>query len=161
MREMFVLNYYSFMQTLLDRKDRMSMYNSVEVRVPFCDYRLVEYAFNMPWKLKALDGREKGIVRRAFKDILPDEIICRKKNPYPKTFNPIFFEYVRAAVKEAYNRGGILKRILNREFFISLADENAGEIEPWYGQLMRAPQIFAYLLQLDAFFLKYNLSVEL
>lgn len=161
MREMFILNYYSFMQTLLDRKDRMSMYSSLEVRVPFCDYRLVEYSFNMPWKYKALDGREKGIVRRAFKDILPDQIVFRKKSPYPKTFNPIFLEYVRAKAKEAYERGGILKQILNRKFFMSLAEENTGEIEPWYGQLMRTPQIFAYLLQLDAFFSKYNLSVEM
>ena len=66
MREMFKLNLDWFMQTLLDRKDRMSMYSGLEVRVPFCDYRIVEYAYNMPWKLKSLNNREKGIVRKAF-----------------------------------------------------------------------------------------------
>lgn len=84
MREMFKLNLDWFMQTLLDRKDRMSMYSGLEVRVPFCDYRIVEYAYNMPWKLKSLNNREKGIVRKAFEGLLPDEIVWRKKSPYPK-----------------------------------------------------------------------------
>ena len=74
MREMFCLNYYWFMQTLLDRKDRMSMKNGLEVRVPFCDYRIVDLAYNLPWSMKALGGREKGIVREAFRGILPDSI---------------------------------------------------------------------------------------
>ncbi|MDD4316394.1 MAG: asparagine synthase (glutamine-hydrolyzing), partial [Clostridia bacterium] len=94
MREMFALNFYWFMQTLLDRKDRMSMYSGLEVRVPFCDHRLVEYAFNMPWKIKSLNGREKGVVRSAFAGSLPKEITERKKSPYPKTFNPVFFERI-------------------------------------------------------------------
>lgn len=85
MREMFVLNLNWFMQTLLARKDNMSMASSLEVRVPFCDYRLVEYAYNMPWNIKALDGREKGILRKAFENDLPKEIAWRKKSPYPKT----------------------------------------------------------------------------
>ena len=64
------------------------MYSGLEVRVPFCDHRIVEYAYNMPWAFKALDGREKGIVRRAFAHELPEEIVRRKKSPYPKTFHP-------------------------------------------------------------------------
>ena len=69
MREMFALNFYWFMQTLLDRKDRMSMAHGLEVRVPFCDYRLAEYAYNLPWELKARGGREKGLVRKAFETL--------------------------------------------------------------------------------------------
>ena len=90
MREMFVLNLDWFMATLLDRKDRMSMYSGLEVRVPFCDHRIVEYAYNMPWAFKTLDGREKGIVRRAFADELPEAIVSRRKSPYPKTFHPVY-----------------------------------------------------------------------
>ena len=60
---------------LLDRKDRMSMYNGLEVRVPFCDYRIVEYAYNMPWEIKNYQGREKGILREAMKGILPNQIV--------------------------------------------------------------------------------------
>ena len=99
MREMFVLNLDWFMATLLDRKDRMSMYSGLEVRVPFCDHRIVEYAYNMPWDFKSLEGREKGIVRRAFANELPKEIVYRKKSPYPKTFHPVYTrlcaDYVR------------------------------------------------------------------
>jgi asparagine synthase (glutamine-hydrolysing) len=161
MREMFMLNFYSFMQTLLDRKDRMSMYNGLEVRVPFCEHNLVEYAFNMPWELKSLNGREKGIVREAFKGQLPNEIIERKKSPYPKTYNPIFLNYVKSRVIEIYENGGILKDIINKKFFYQLIN---GKIElktPWYGQLMRIPQIFAYLIQIDTFFNTFNLQIEL
>ena len=71
-----------FMQTLLDRSDRMSMYNGLELRVPFCDYRLVEYMWNVPWEMKALNGREKGLLRYVVRDLLPDEIINRKKATY-------------------------------------------------------------------------------
>ena len=57
------------------------MYSGLEVRVPFCDHRIVEYAYNMPWAFKALDGREKGVVRKAFEAMLPEEIVWRKKSP--------------------------------------------------------------------------------
>ena len=66
-----------FMQTLLDRSDRMSMYNGLEVRVPFCDYRLAEYVLNIPWEMKALNGREKGLLRFIMQKELPEEIIIR------------------------------------------------------------------------------------
>ena len=88
MRELFYLNIKWFMITLLNRKDRMSMSNSLEVRVPFADYRLVEYAFNIPSHIKFYNNREKGILRKALKGILPDDVIYRKKSPYPKTHNP-------------------------------------------------------------------------
>ena len=87
-RKISYLTMYWFMQTLLDRTDRTSMYNGLEVRVPFCDYRLVEYLWNIPWELKSLNGREKGLLRYIVKDILPSEIVNRKKSPYPKTHNP-------------------------------------------------------------------------
>ena len=83
MRQMFMLNMNWFMQTLLARKDAMSMQASLEVRVPFCDYRIVEYAYNMPWSIKSYNGREKGILRKAFENELPEIITWRKKSPYP------------------------------------------------------------------------------
>ncbi len=94
MRELFYLNLKWFMVNLLNRKDRVSMYNSLEVRVPFADYRIVNYAFNLPPEVKLLDGREKGLLRKALVGILPDEIVFRKKSPYPKTHNPIYTEIV-------------------------------------------------------------------
>jgi asparagine synthase (glutamine-hydrolysing) len=160
MREMFALNFYSFMQTLLDRKDRMSMYNGLEVRVPFCDYRLVEYAFNMPWEYKSLNGREKGVVREAFKGILPDEIVHRKKSPYPKTFSPVFLDYVKnMAWRLCHDTKSVLYELVNKDFLRQLYDDKIRIQSPWYGQLMRGPQVFAYLVQIDCFFKKFNLKI--
>ncbi|MBP3309565.1 MAG: asparagine synthase (glutamine-hydrolyzing), partial [Ruminococcus sp.] len=92
MKEMTRLNTDWFMQTLLDRKDRMSMYSGLEVRVPFCDHRLVEYVWNIPWEMKNKDNVSKNILREAAKGILPEDVRLRRKSPYPKTHNPHYEE---------------------------------------------------------------------
>ena len=157
---MFSLNFYWFMQTLLDRKDRMSMYSGLEVRVPFCDYRIVDLAYNMPWKIKALGGREKGIVRAAFRGLLPDSIIDRKKSPYPKTHNPMYFELCAGKVREILSdMTSPLYEILDRKGVEQIIEDPDKISSPWYGQLMRAPQILAYIIQLDYWFRKYHVSM--
>lgn len=149
MREMFVLNLNWFMQTLLYRKDVMSMESSLEVRVPFCDYRLVEYAYNMPWEYKALDGREKGILRKAFENELPEEIAWRKKSPYPKTHNPVYFDAVSKLAREAINdKSCVLGEFINPKAVENLIENPDLLTEPWYGQLMAAPQVLAYIYQI-------------
>lgn len=80
-REMSYLNLFRWMPTLLDRKDRMTMGASLEVRVPFCDHRIVEYMWNVPWEMKFADEREKGLLRRALAGVLPDDVLYRKKSP--------------------------------------------------------------------------------
>ncbi|OYD05986.1 asparagine synthase-related protein, partial [Paludifilum halophilum] len=87
-RELFYLNMQWFMSQLLDRKDRMSMGASLEVRVPYADHRLVEYVWNIPCDIKMINGHEKGILRKAMEGILPHEVLYRKKSPYPRTFQP-------------------------------------------------------------------------
>ncbi|MCH5297359.1 MAG: asparagine synthase (glutamine-hydrolyzing) [Ruminococcus sp.] len=159
MREMFYLNFYWFMQCLLERKDRCSMYNGLEVRVPFCDYRLVEYAYNMPWNLKAYNGREKGIVRKAFEDILPEEICWRKKSPYPKTHNPVYFEECAKRVKNILIKKNALTDMLDKKAIESIIESPEKITSPWYGQLMKAPQILAYIIELDYWFEKYNIEI--
>lgn len=160
MREMFRLNFYWFMQGLLDRKDRMSMYSGLEVRVPFCDYRLVEYAYNMPWSLKALNGREKGILRAAMDGILPDEIVWRKKSPYPKTHNPEYFKLVCKGAKAVLDdKSSPLYELLDRQGVEEIINNPEGISSPWYGQLMRAPQILAYIIEIDYWFKKYGVSI--
>ncbi len=160
MREMFALNFYWFMQTLLDRKDRMSMYNGLEVRVPFCDYRIVEYAYNLPWHIKALGGREKGIVRAAFRGLLPDSIIDRKKSPYPKTHNPVYFKLCALHVQEILNdKTSPLYEILDRNGVEAIIENPDKISSPWYGQLMKAPQILAYIIQLDHWFRKNKVTI--
>ena len=159
MREMFYLNFYWFMQCLLERKDRCSMYSGLEVRVPFCDYRLAEYAYNMPWELKAYNGREKGIVRKAFEDVLPKEITWRKKSPYPKTHNPVYFKKCAERVNIILKKKNTLTELLDKKAVKSII-ENPGSIkEPWYGQLMKAPQILAYIIELDYWFEKYKVEI--
>lgn len=158
MREMFALNFNWFMQTLLDRKDRMSMYSGLEVRVPFCDYRIVEYAYNMPWKIKSLNGREKGILREAMRGFLPDEIVFRKKSPYPKTFNPVYMRLVSESVMKILDdKSSYVGSILNRDMVMRLIQNPEEVTLPWYGQLMRAPQVLAYIIQIDYWFNHYNI----
>jgi len=159
MREMFMLNFYWFMQCLLDRKDRMSMYSGLEVRVPFCDYRIVEYAYNMPWSLKAYKGREKGIVRKAFENDLPEEIVYRKKSPYPKTHNPFYFETVCAKVRGILKKKNAFIELLSKDGINNIMENPESIADPWYGQLMRAPQILAYIVQFDAWFDEYNVKI--
>lgn len=84
------------MTTLLDRKDRMSMASGLEVRVPFCDHHLVEYVWNIPWSMKAMNGRRKQVLRDAAEGLLPEDVRTRPKSPYPKTHNPLYEELVRA-----------------------------------------------------------------
>lgn len=161
MREMFMLNLNWFMQTLLYRKDVMSMESSLEVRVPFCDYRLVEYAYNLPWEYKALDGREKGILRKAFENELPEEIVWRKKSPYPKTHNPVYYSAVSALAEQAISdKTCPLYEMINTQAVRQLMENPDSLTEPWYGQLMGAPQVLAYIYQIYVWIKKYKVEFE-
>lgn len=157
MKEMVNLNFRWFMQTLLDRKDRMSMYHGLEVRVPFCDYRIAEYLYGVPWEYKDYQGKEKGLLRTAMADLLPQEVLWRKKSPYPKTFDPRYTKLVTQRLKD-------LIEDVNAPIFY-LVDRGAvrGLVEqehpwPWYGQLMRRPQTIAYFLQIDFWLRQYHVE---
>lgn len=162
MREMFVLNMDWFMQTLLVRKDVMSMESSLEVRVPFCDYRIVEYAYNMPWSIKSFNGREKGILRKAFENELPDIITWRKKSPYPKTFNPVYTQQVNKMMNAVLSdKSCELYDILDITAVRALMENPDSLSEPWYGQLMRGVQVLAYIVQIYVWIKKYNVEFDL
>lgn len=162
MREMFALNYYWFMQCLLERKDRCSMWSGLEVRVPFCDARIVDYAYNMPWKLKAYSGREKGIIRKAFEDILPKEIVYRKKSPYPKTHHPVYMKLCADKVREILaDRSRKINSLISAEGVEEIIERPDSLRSPWYGQLMKAPQILAYLIELDDWLENYHVTIEM
>ena len=158
MKEMVNLNFRWFMQTLLDRKDRMSMYHSLEVRVPFCDYRIAEYLYAVPWVFKDYNGREKGLLRYAMDGYLPTEVLHRKKSPYPKTHDPKYLTLVSEALRCVLNdpqspllqlvRKDSLENLLNAEFEW-----------PWYGQLMRVPQTIAYMLQINCWMEQYHVEI--
>ena len=160
-REIFYLNMKWFMVNLLNRKDRMSMANSLEVRVPFADYRLVEYAFNLPDDYLFYQGREKGLLRKALKGILPEDIIYRKKSPYPKTHNPIYTQLVSDMLSEVLqNKNAPLFTIINKEFAQKLVDtKGEAYTRPWFGQLMTGPQLIAYLVQLNIWLESYKVKL--
>lgn len=99
-REMLYLNITRFLPFLLERKDRMSMANGLEVRVPFCDADLVQYVWNIPWEMKNFGGMEKGILRSSFENWLPDDVIYRKKSAYPFIQDPEYLDTIRREVSE-------------------------------------------------------------
>ena len=131
MKEMVNLNFRWFMQTLLDRKDRMSMYHGLEVRVPFCDYRIAEYLYGVPWDFKDYRGREKGLLRNAMKELLPEEILSRKKSPYPKTHDPRYEAMMEQRFKVLKQASSPLWQLVSREKLTELVDGNSQW--PWYG----------------------------
>ena len=125
MREISYLHLTRFVQILLDRKDRASMAVGLEVRVPFCDHRLVDYVFNAPWAMKAFDGREKSLLRAAARNVLPDEIAERVKSPYPTTQDPSYGEAVRDRLRGLLARPDAPVRPLLDTAAVTDAIENA------------------------------------
>ena len=158
MKEMVNLNFRWFMQTLLDRKDRMSMYHGLEVRVPFCDYRIAEYLYGVPWEFKDYQGREKGLLRQAVADLLPPQVLHRKKSPYPKTFDPKYEDLVTQRLNTLFAEDAPLWQILRKEKVTQLLSQPTQW--PWYGQLMRRPQTIAYFLQLDHWLKHYQVDIR-
>jgi asparagine synthase (glutamine-hydrolysing) len=160
-RRMFYLNFSWFMQTLLDRKDRMSMAHGLEVRVPYCDYRLVQYVWNIPWEWKMLDGREKGLLRKALEGLLPQDVLYRKKSPYPKTHNPSYERIVKSRLTEVLHDGASpLLPLISRDRLLAIMKEPSDLGKPWYGQLMARPQLYAWLLQVDMWLRLYRVSIK-
>ena len=160
MKQMVNLNMRWFMQTLLDRKDRMSMYSGLEVRVPFCDHRIAEYLYGVPWEFKDWQGREKGLLRVAMEGFLPEEVLWRKKSPYPKTLDPHYEMLIRAEMERLLENGNApLFELVAADAVKRMLEEEP--IWPWYGQLMRRPQTMAYLLQINTWLEHYKIDIDL
>lgn len=161
MKEVSYLNLKWFMVNLLNRKDRSSMYNSLEVRVPFADIRLVQYAFNMPADIKLYKGREKGLLRSSLEGILPDDIIYRKKSPYPKTHNPIYTDIICRMMNEIMkDKSEPIHEIIDDNVVKEIIDTRGESYKsPWYGQLMTGPQLLAYLIQVNIWLKEYNVNL--
>lgn len=162
MREMFYLNIKWFMMTLLNRKDRMSMRNSLEVRVPFADFRIVEYAYNIPKQMKFYNDREKGLLREALGGLLPEEILLRKKSPYPKTYNPVYTDAVQKQLLSILkDPKSPLFQITDYNTVKEIAETKGSSFKkPWYGQLMMGPQVMAYLIQINKWMKDYDVRIE-
>lgn len=160
LRRISYLNIRWFMQTLLDRMDRTSMYNGLEARVPFADYRLMDYVFNIPWDIKLCDNRPKGLLRQIAKDYLPESIMNRPKSPYPKTYHPKYEKLLSNRITEIiHDSTSPIRPYLNISYLKNIINGPENNVKPWYGQLMAKPQMFAYLIQIDYWMRKYNLAL--
>ena len=159
-REIALLNINWFMYSLGERSERIGMSRGLNIRMPFCDYKLLEYVFNIPWKIKALDGREKGLLRKCFASELPEEIVLRKKSPYPKTHNPAFENLVKEKLLNVLNDDSCrIGDLINKDYLTTLMQNKSDYGKPWFGQLMAVPQLYAYLLQIDFWLKHYNISI--
>ena len=126
MREICYLHLTRFVRVLLDRKDRMSMAVGLEVRVPFCDHRLVEYVFNTPWSFKTFDGREKSLLRAATRDLLPQSVVHRVKSPYPSTQDPRYVANLQHNAREYLSDPGHpVFDLVNRTWLTEQVEEHA------------------------------------
>ena len=161
-RELFYLNMLWFMTNLLDRKDRMSMGVGLEVRVPYADHRLVEYVWNIPWEMKMAGNREKGILRKALEGLLPNEVLYRKKSPYPKTHHPAYTKAVTKWLNTILeDSNSPLYEFFDANQLKELVQSEGNSFSiPWYGQLMSGPQLLAHLGQIHVWFTDYGVQVS-
>jgi len=159
-REIAYLNIQWFMQTLLTRMDRASMYSGLEARVPFADHRIIEYVWNVPWEMKCSKGIVKNLLREGFRGLLPKELLNRKKSPYPKTYNPNYTKILRERLLAIINDvSSPILYLLDKEKARKFALSPQALDKPWFGQLMAGPQLMAYLIQVDYWMRKYEVCI--
>ncbi len=165
-RQMKIYSYLTmrwFGLNLLERADRMSMRYGLEVRVPFADVNLVQYAYNIPWSLKNFGNQEKGILRAAVNDLLPDTVVNRKKCPYPKTVDPVYNALIENKIRE------LLKdidhpvwQIIDHAYIETVVNTQAPtQARPWFGQLMQRPQYLAFIYQIALWLVEYRIILDL
>lgn len=160
-REIAYLNIKWFMQTLLDRMDRTSMYSGLEARVPFADHRIIEYVFNVPWEMKRKNGVEKSLLRDALKDVLPEELLMRKKSPYPKTYDPKYEKLLKQKLTEILSKPDApIHALIDTDKMRRFMEAPAEYGKPWFGQLMAAPQLLAYMFQINQWLEKYQPKIS-
>lgn len=154
------LNIKWFMQTLLDRMDRTSMYSGLEARVPFADHRIIEYVFNVPWDMKYQNGVEKTLLRDATKDLLPPELLTRKKSPYPKTYHPGFEKLLVEKMSRILDTPtSPILPLIDKKKALQYIQSPKEYGRPWFGQLMAGPQLMAYYIQLNYWMEKYHITL--
>lgn len=160
-RELGYLNIMWFMQTLLERKDRMTMANGLEVRVPFADHHVVEYIYNVPGDMKCPNGDVKGLLKDAAREVLPAEVIDRKKCPYPKTYHPEYEHLLKDKLTMIMrDTSQPLHQLVNETYINQVLETKSDYGKPWFGQLMAQPQLYAYLIQINYWLQKYDIQLD-
>lgn len=161
-REIAWLNLRWFMITLLDRMDRTSMYSGLEARVPFADHRIVEYIWNVPWHMKCPNGVTKGLLRDAAAGLLPEEVLYRRKSPYPKTYHPEYERQLGTHLLELLSDSQApIRQLVDQKKVETFLHTPSDYGKPWYGQLMAGPQMLAYMIQVNAWLERYQIKIVL
>ncbi|MFF0410503.1 asparagine synthase (glutamine-hydrolyzing) [Kitasatospora sp. NPDC004745] len=145
-REMQHLSLTRWLRQLLHRKDRLSMARGLEVRVPYCDHRLVEYAFNTPWAMKNHDGREKSLLRDAGRGIAPDSVLWRPKNHYPATHHADYNAGLQRLALEALDAPHV-REIADETVVRATLDTPADRLQ--WGHRLRLERVVDLALWLD------------
>ena len=144
-----------------ERNHTMSQANGLRIIAPFSNAEIAEFAFNLPWEMKAYKNREKGLLRHAFEGILPESVAWRKKSPFPKTYNPEYMRLVMSKLSEMIESPDCrLTQIYDKKKLSDLiASEGRLFGKNWFGQLMSVPQIFAYLIQVEFWFKEFDAEI--
>lgn len=158
-KELVNLNFRWFMQTLIDRGDRMGSSCGVDIRMPFCDYRIAEYLYGVPWSMKDHKGQEKGLLRHSMEGLLPQSVLYRKKSPFPKTYDPRYLEIVTELLRQVIaDPNAPIFQLVRRDALENLLHQDF--TWPWYGQLMRRPQTIVYMLQINFWLEHYSVRIR-
>lgn len=162
LRKIYYLCTQWFMPTLVARTQRISAYIGITPHMPYGDVDLLQYAYNIPWSIKLKNGTPKYTLRQAFADLLPKQLVNRKKSPFPKTYNPAYTKSLKNLIKEeVLNKNAPIYPLLNEVVIsnILLEEDNVND-SPWFGQLMKRPQQLAYILQINYWLKKYNINLK-
>ena len=155
-RQLFFVNMQYFMKNLLIRCETMGQ--GLDIRMPFADRELIEYVWNVPWKVKNYNNYEKSLLRGSFKGLLEDDCLWRKKSPYPKTFNPKYTETIQGLLKTEL-KNSPLNEIIDMDVLKGYIDAPQSITKPWFGQLLTGPQLLAYFLQMHYWLVEYNIDI--
>ena len=136
------------------------MYSGLEARVPFADHRIIEYVWNVPWNMKTRDGVVKNLLRQSGKGLVPDEILFRRKSPYPKTYDTAYEALLADRVQEMISDSSCpVMEFLDRRKLERFLTNPSDYGKPWYGQLMAVPQMLAYILQINFWLKTYQIEI--
>ena len=158
LRQVYYLNTQWFMSTLVDRTQRAAYFLGMYPRMPYANVDMVEYVYNVPWSIKTENGIIKYPLRKAFEGRLPQELVYRKKSPFPKTYNPSYTNALAQRLKdEVLQPNAPIFPFIDPQKVMNLHTKDAG---PWFGQLMQGPQQMAYLIQVNYWLKKFNVEYK-
>lgn len=167
-KEICYLTIKWFMNTLIERTERISSCLDLDVRTPFASYKLFEYIYSLSsnFKLGLVDDNiihiEKYLLRKAFEDELPKEIVYRKKSPFPKTYDPEYTKMLEDEIGNIIRKSNSpLLEIINVKYLFEMLNTKGENMkENWFGQLMTYPQTLSYLIQINMWLIEYNVKID-